>query len=206
MFFSTVNTLSWCKNLPSFKQQNDHKKYKYYTAIKHTADLKNKEVLLIEVWAYKYFVMLHGVNLLAKKKTFTCKHLIPWYTYKKWIQINAPSSKDSVLSLCFLFSAMTSFSDHFWPKKNNVFFIIMTSFKKIGKYNHGFKKNDSLQFSFADLILRSLTNVYSEHWVRSTGLFIHLSWPCVSNGWARLKQTHYIIEGLTLHLPRPNYH
>lgn len=31
----------------------------------------------------------------------------------KW---NAPSSKDSVLSLCFLFSAMTSFSDHFWPK------------------------------------------------------------------------------------------
>lgn len=66
--FSTVNTLSWCKNLPSFKQQNDHKKYKYYTAIKHTADLKNKEVLLIEVWAYKYSVMLHGVNLLAKKK------------------------------------------------------------------------------------------------------------------------------------------
>lgn len=39
----------------------------------------------------------------------------------------------------------------------------MTSFKKIGKYNHGFKKNDSLQFSFADLIFRSLTNVYSEH-------------------------------------------
>lgn len=55
-------------------------------------------------------------------------------------------------------------------------------------------------------IVRTLTNVNSENRVRSTGLLIHLSWPCVSNRWAWLEQTHYIIESLTLHLPRPNNH
>lgn len=102
----------------NFKQRNDHKLH-----CKETQ--KDKKVLLpTEVWFYKYSVKMHDVTLLAKKQNIhmqALKSLTHIQEIKfKW---NAPSSKDSVLSLCFLFSAMTSFSDHFWPKisKTNFF-------------------------------------------------------------------------------------
>lgn len=118
----------WCKNLHNFKQRNDHKKYKYYIAKKHKKTKKYCCPLKSDFTSILWKCMTW--HCLQKKQNIhmqALKSLTHIQEIKfKW---NAPSSKDSVLSLCFLFSAMTSFSDHFWPKiSKTIFFKIDNKF------------------------------------------------------------------------------